>query len=175
MQVRAQAEKSVWKGSPSQWLNLKAYLLCSLGSLLAVIGAVLAWQGLSSQAQEVRLAAVGAALVVFVALVIIAIKKFLELRCTRYHLTTERIRITTGILSTQTEDTELYRVDDIKLERPFLMRLVGLGNIIMVTSDRTTPNIILKAISKSEELRDTARIHIEECRDRKQTRVLDMN
>lgn len=121
------------------------------------------------------MAAVGAALVVFVALVIIAIKKFLELRCTRYHLTTERIRITTGILSTQTEDTELYRVDDIKLERPFLMRLVGLGNIIMVTSDRTTPNIILKAISKSEELRDTARIHIEECRDRKQTRVLDMN
>lgn len=174
MQAQATAEQQVWEGSPSQWLNIKAFLACGFGSLLALAASAFAWQGLSSQSQEVRLAAVGALLVILIALLAIAIKRYLDLRCTHYLLTTQRVRVTTGIFSTRTEDTELYRVDDIKLERPFFMRIVGLGKILLITSDRTTPDVVLNAISRPEELRDQARVHIEECRDRKRTRVLDM-
>ena len=174
MQSPATVEQKVWEGSPSQWLNFSTFLIYGLGALLTSVAAALVWFKLSTQTQEIRLAAVGILSIVLAGLLIVIAKKYLTLRCTRYLLTTQRVRVTTGIFSIRTEDTELYRVDDIKLERPFLMRLVGLGNLVLVTSDRTTPNIVLKAISRSDELREQIRVHVEECRERKQTRVLDM-
>ena len=47
----------------------------------------------------------------------------------RYEITSERIKITSGIFSKQTSALELYRVKDYTLEAPFFYRLFHLGNI----------------------------------------------
>lgn len=52
MQAQAPVEQKVWEGSPSQWLNFKAFLLCGLGSLLALVAAAFAWAGLSSELRD---------------------------------------------------------------------------------------------------------------------------
>ncbi len=41
-------------------------------------------------------------------------------------------------------ELELYRVKDIVLNEPFLLRLVGLSNIVLVTSDRSTPVFVVE-------------------------------
>jgi len=171
VQAQVTMEQGVWEGTPSQWINFKAFLLCGVGSLAALAGAAVAWTQLSS---DVRLPAAGALLVLAVLLLAIIIKRYLDVSCTRYVVTSQRVRITTGILSTETNDTELYRVDDIRLEQPFWLRLVGRGDVVLTTSDRSDPNVVLKAVAGSGELRDQIRIHVEECRDRKHTRVMDM-
>ena len=46
----------------------------------------------------------------------------------------------TNLSNINTHEFELYRVKDIVLNEPFLLRLVGPSIIILVTSDRSTPS-----------------------------------
>ena len=91
-----------------------------------------------------------------------------------YEITTERIKVTTGLVNKHTDDLELYRVKDTVLEEPALLRLAGAGNIVLTTNDATTPTLVLEAIKGAKELREELRKHIEDCRDRKRTRLTEL-
>lgn len=91
-----------------------------------------------------------------------------------YEITTERIKVTTGLLNKHTDDLELYRVKDTVLEEPALLRLAGAGNIVLTTSDTTTPTLVLEGITGAKEVREELRKHIEACRDRKRTRLTEL-
>jgi len=99
--------------------------------------------------------------------------KWLDVKNTKYELTTERIRIRSGILNIKSDELELYRVRDYKFEEPFFLRMFSLGNIILETSDRSHPTIVIKAIPNGEELREKLRTHVEACRTKKQVREVD--
>jgi uncharacterized membrane protein YdbT with pleckstrin-like domain len=75
-----------------------------------------------------------------------ALATYLKVSTTKYVLTTERLRVTTGILSTMTEDLELRRVRDSIILRPFWARLAGLGDVQVLSADASTPRIVLHAI-----------------------------
>lgn len=107
--------------------------------------------------------------------IFIAIWTAIKLKSTRYQLTTERLRITEGILSKRTEELELYRVRDMSLEKPFIYRLFSKGNICLITSDRSAPNIMLEAVPRAEELMNVLREHVEICRDRKRVREIGVD
>jgi len=68
---------------------------------------------------------------------------------------------------------ELYRIRDIQLQEPFLLRLFSLGNIVLHTSDRSHPRITIRAIENADQLREKIRIHVEECRVKKNVREVD--
>lgn len=174
MRETTSEEHRVWEGSPSQWLNFGTYLLSGLGLLVILAGGFLAWRLVVSQEQAVRLVVLAILAGLAAIPVLVALKSYLDIRFTRYTVTTERIGITRGILSRETHNMELYRVDDILLVQPFLLRLVGRGNVVLMTSDRSTPTVVVEAIPNPETLRDQVRKHVESCRDRKRTRVLDM-
>jgi uncharacterized membrane protein YdbT with pleckstrin-like domain len=99
--------------------------------------------------------------------------KWLDTKTTKYEITTERIRTRRGILSKTTEEIELYRVRDYRLEQPILLRMFSLGNIILQTSDRSHPEMTLTGIPKGEELRELLRTNVEKCRAKKQVREVD--
>ncbi|GAA5347151.1 PH (Pleckstrin Homology) domain-containing protein [Planifilum fimeticola] len=99
----------------------------------------------------------------------------LKLKTTKYKLTTERLRVTEGILSKRTEDLELYRVRDITLEKPFIFRLFSKGNIRLITSDHSSPDALLMAVPEADELMDLIRKHVEICRDRKRVREIGID
>lgn len=102
-----------------------------------------------------------------------AIWKWLTIKCTKYLITTEKIKITTGILSTKTDYLELYRVNDITFEQPLLLRIFSLGNLKLTTSDVSTPELVLRAIPATESLQNEIRKCIEIQRDKKRARVVD--
>jgi len=135
-------ERTVWKGSSSQVINLGTYLLCLLFVWLIVP-------------------------------LFIGIWKWIENRCRVYEITTQRIRITTGVFTKRTEELELYRVRDTSLVEPFLYRLFGAGNIEVVTMDVTTPGLTLEAIKDAAAVREEIRKNVEACRDRKGVRVTE--
>ena len=97
----------------------------------------------------------------------------IAVRSTVYEATTQRIRLTKGILSKRTDEMELYRVTDITLVEPFTERMLGKGTVELTTSDPTTPLLCLRAISGAKQLREELRKYIEECRDRKRVRVTE--
>jgi uncharacterized membrane protein YdbT with pleckstrin-like domain len=81
-----------------------------------------------------------------------------------YLLTAQRLREQSGILFRRTEELELYRVKDISIDQPFLQRLAGCGRLVLQTSDRSTPQVILEAIPDPLAVADLIRDHVERCR-----------
>ena len=100
--------------------------------------------------------------------------QWLVIRNTVYELTSERLKLRSGVLNKQLDEVELYRVRDYKLEQPFFLRLFGLGNILLQTSDRSHPSVRLRAIRDGEQLYERVRAAVEESRARKGVRELDV-
>ena len=60
---------------------------------------------------------------------------------TLYRLTTRRIVVETGLLSKRLEQIDLYRIADYTVDRPFGQRLLGTGNLLLRTFDKSTPEL----------------------------------
>ncbi len=99
--------------------------------------------------------------------------KWLVTKNIKYELTTERLRTRSGVLNKKMDELELYRVKDYKVDRPLFLRIFGLGNIILETSDRSSPIVMIKAIPDAEELREKVRTCVETRRDAKRVREVD--
>ena len=100
--------------------------------------------------------------------------QWLVLKNTTYELSSQRLKLRQGVLNKELHDLELYRVRDYKLEQPFFLRLLGLSNITLNTSDSNTPVLILRAIRDGENLRDQIRVAVEQCRMAKGVREIDV-
>jgi uncharacterized membrane protein YdbT with pleckstrin-like domain len=92
----------------------------------------------------------------------------------RYELTTERLRVRSGVLNKALEELELYRVRDYKLEQPLILRLFSLGNVTVTSTDVSQPTVTLRAIINSEQVREQIRFYVEDCRTRKRVRAIDL-
>ena len=136
-------ETLLWRGTPSQLVNLPWYVLWLLLFWLVIPLFILLWQ-------------------------------WLVIRTTVYELTSERLKLRRGVLNKHLDEVELYRVRDYQLEQPFLLRLFGLGNILLRTSDRSHPSVRLRAIRDGEQLYERIRSAVEQCRSRKGVRELDV-
>ncbi len=159
-------EKTLWDGSPSQIINLPVFLVCAL-AIGALLGAAFYFRDKGTATVAVL---GGLAAVPF----LIAVFRWMRTRACRYHLTSERLQMTTGILSRKTEDLELYRVKDYHLIEPFSMRMFGLADVVLNTNDDANPTVVLKAISGGGGLRDEIRKNVEICRDRKRVRITEL-
>jgi uncharacterized membrane protein YdbT with pleckstrin-like domain len=125
------------------------------------------WNGSPSQLTNIK------TYILFFWTIILPLIVYLRTRFTIYELTEERFREKTGILSQKIEELELYRVRDYTIEKPFIMRLFGLGNLILVTSDKTNPKIYLYAIRNVESVRDVFRKNVEATRKQTGTKEVD--
>jgi membrane protein YdbS with pleckstrin-like domain len=152
-------ETTLWKGSPSQWLNLGPFTACIILLIgFAVAGSffALAWAGM-----VVPLAYMG--------------WRYLVVRCQVFELTTQRLRITNGVINQHIDEIELYRVKDTLMVRSWWMRLTGLSSIALQTSDRSLPNLVIPAISGGMEVREQLRKQVEAQRDSKRVREMDFD
>lgn len=156
-------ENSLWKGSSSQWLNLGPFAAALVVAAGIIIGGVIAGP---------------AAPFVLVALVLPAVYLiwcYLVVRTQVFELTSERLRLTRGVINQKIDEIELYRVKDSQMVRSWWMRLTGLASIVMETSDRTLPNLVIPAIHGGEQVRELLRKHVELERDRKRVREMDFD
>lgn len=102
-----------------------------------------------------------------------ALWRWLETRAQVYTLTDQRLKTTRGILSKVTEDLELYRVRDTRLQQTFWQRLFGLGDVVLSTTDASTPEVQLRWLPQAETLRETVRTLVEARREAKGVRTLE--
>ncbi len=160
-------ETTLWSGHTSQWVHFWYYFFCVL--LAAGIGVAATVFGLAT-------AGIGALgyLALIIPLLMWMIRWWVT-KSTKYELTTQRLRITAGILDRKVDELELFRVRDYSMEQPLLLRMVGLGNLTLVTSDATTPTVAMKAIHGVEGVREKLRTAVQNERDRKRVRQMDVD
>jgi uncharacterized membrane protein YdbT with pleckstrin-like domain len=102
-----------------------------------------------------------------------ALWRWLVVRNTVFTLTTERLKIQRGVFNRTVEDLELYRVRDTKLEQTFFERMFGLGEVVLYTTDASTPEVHLAWLKDATLLREAVRKLSEERRDAKRVRTLE--
>lgn len=100
--------------------------------------------------------------------------RWLEVRSTRYQLSTERLRMVSGVFSRRFEEVELYRIRDTAYAEPFWLRLFGAGNIELRSSDASTPFLVLWAVPDGEAVRQQIRRQVETARRRQRIRSLEV-
>ena len=152
-------ETSFWKGSSSQWLNLGPFTAALLATAGIGIGALFfppAWVALVLPALYI-------------------LWRYLVVRTEVFELTSERLRVTRGVINQKIDEIELYRVKDSQMVRSWWMRLTGLASIVLETSDRSMPHLVIPAIHGGEEVRELLRKHVELQRDQKRVRETDFD
>ncbi|MEP2775061.1 MAG: PH domain-containing protein [Luteolibacter sp.] len=154
-----ETETTFWKGSPSQWLNIGPYAVAILFAAGIIAGGIF----------------FPPAFIALILPAIYALWRYLTVRCQTFELTTERLRITKGVINQSIDEVELYRVKDMVVERKWWMRLTGLGNVQLQTSDRSLPHVDIPAIRDCIGLREELRKKVEAMRDKKRVREMDFD
>ena len=75
----------------------------------------------------------------------------------RYRLTDERLFIHRGILSQTADQLELIRVDDVRTHKTFLGRLLGIGTVIILTTDATDREVRIEGIRTPDTVAENVR------------------
>ena len=90
-------------------------------------------------------------------------------RSVRYRITTQRVQIEHGLLSTTKDNVELFRIDHFDLHKPLGMRIMNECLLHLRSSDPHFPTVMLRGVPNLESLADTLR----ECslRERARRRV----
>ncbi len=100
-------------------------------------------------------------------------KRFLgmPLSFTRYAMSEDRLFMSVGFLSIKDDEVLLYRVRDIDTSRTLWQRIFGVGTVTVVSSDRTTPNLVLKNIKRPVAVKEMIHEQVEEMKLRRRVRV----
>jgi uncharacterized membrane protein YdbT with pleckstrin-like domain len=156
-------ETLLWKGSPSQWLNVGPFTLGLLLGAAIITGGCL-----------IPLPPVATLMALLLPLGYM-MWKYLVVRAQVFELTSERLRVTRGVINQQVDEIELYRIKDSALLRIWWMRLTGVASVSLETSDRTMPKLIIPAIRGGMEMRELLRKQVEAQRDQKRVREMDFD
>jgi thioester reductase-like protein len=76
---------------------------------------------------------------------------------TRYELTTQRLRIFSGVLSRDLEEIDLVRVRDTKVTQNLGERALNMGDIVIVSTDPSKPEFTLESVKDPMEVREKIR------------------
>jgi len=75
----------------------------------------------------------------------------------RYTVTTERVRVRTGLLSKENENVELVRLQDIDYRQSLGDRMLGIGDVHLHSSDPSHPELTLRNVRHPERVHDIVR------------------
>jgi uncharacterized membrane protein YdbT with pleckstrin-like domain len=98
------------------------------------------------EGRPAAIAGFGELLLAIVTLGLAALYFMLRASGVSYKVTSKRVIVERGLLSKRLEQIDAYRIKDYVVERPFGQRLLGTGNLLLLTMDPTTPNVELRAL-----------------------------
>ena len=94
----------------------------------------------------------------------------MPLSFTRYALSEDRLFLSEGFLSIKDDEILLYRVRDIDTSRNLWQRLFGVGTVVVMSSDKSMPNLVLKNIKDPIAVKELIHQQVEEMKIRRRVR-----
>ncbi len=139
-------EEVLWEGGYSAKGMVGSWLLGLLATIVLAVAAFL-------------LMATGIAWVIPLVLILLlwiglGVTVMLRKMGVSYELTTQRFLHRVGILSRKTDRIEVIDMDDVSFQQGLLQRMVGVGSIHIVSSDRSHPELTLHGIDDVENVAD---------------------
>lgn len=150
---------SIWQSIAQSGVQVSALPQDQLNTLVNAIadGVLVAVDDMMDQAGlPQRLAAAAASPLSSEEQVLWEGRPFLSL-VTEYKITTERLRVISGILGKDREDIELVRIQDLDLEQGIGERALNLGDIHVRSADPSHPDVILRNVKHPTDVHEILR------------------
>jgi membrane protein YdbS with pleckstrin-like domain len=146
-------EETLWHGTPSWFLLLGKILGAAIVTIVLVVILYFGSDFIAPHAQIAWLVVVAVVIWMFVTVLIALVR----IKTTIYTVTTQRIIIETGIATKSVEDIDLRYVDDTQFQQSFFQRLLGIGSVTIISSDKVAPNYMLYGVPDPRGLRELIR------------------
>jgi membrane protein YdbS with pleckstrin-like domain len=145
------SDADVFEGRPSYAAMCGSYVLAALLSIAAIT--IMAWplQQAASDAQSTKII-IG--LIMFLLTACWILSKMAVLKSTFYRLTPDRLEYRRGLLGRKVDNIDLFRVTDYTMDRSFLDRLLGIGTIKLISSDKSDPEFLIFKIKNPQRVFD---------------------
>lgn len=104
-------------------------------------------------------------------------KRFLgmPITFTRYALSEDRFFVRKGLLNVQQEEILLYRIRDLSASQSLWQRIFGVGSIIITSTDKTTPQLLVKNVKQPFEVKELIHENVERLKIQRRVRVGEMS
>jgi membrane protein YdbS with pleckstrin-like domain len=152
-------EETLWRGSPSARVLVGKIILIVLTAILIPVAANFIASQTNDLEMSGRITEIGwliAAIAVFWQIVTFLVV-MVRLQSTTYTITNQRVMIERGMLSKSLNEIDLRYIDDTQFFQSFADRLLGIGNVTLISSDKAFPTTLLHGIAKPREIREMIR------------------
>jgi membrane protein YdbS with pleckstrin-like domain len=153
------AEQTLWRGNPSA-MKLTGRVIIDL-VIIAVLVAIFRASMAASATPETR--AMLWTIMWWIVSVFALVElirfciSFAQLRSTQYTVTNQRVMIEKGLLSKSLSEIDLRYVDDTQFVQSVFDRMLGIGNVTIVSSDKTIPIYVFAGVPDPRGLRELIR------------------
>jgi uncharacterized membrane protein YdbT with pleckstrin-like domain len=130
------------------------------------------WKGRPSHIKDLGYYSLCLLLAPLIVPLVLMLWRYLDTRFHQYDITNERLRVSKGVLSKRTKETELYRVTETSLDQPLFLRLFRRGNVVVRVANSAKPEIVIRAIPGASAVREDLRRCVETMRDKKRVNQL---
>jgi uncharacterized membrane protein YdbT with pleckstrin-like domain len=125
------------------------------------------WEGRPSHVKDLGYYSLCLILAPLIIPLVLMLWRYLDTRCHQYDITNERLRVSKGVLSKRTKETELYRVTETSLDQPLFLRLFRRANVVVRVAGGAKSEIVIRAIPGAPAVREDLRRCVETMRDKK--------
>ncbi len=152
-------EETLWKGTPSPRVLVGRVI----GLIVIVIAIPWAAHWLAGRTnaidQQASIVKIGwwVTGIIFLIQLVRLVIALMRIRSTQYTITTQRILIENGVLSKSLHEIDLRTVDDTQFYQSFIARILGIGNVTLISTDKQAPVLVLHSIPDPRNLRETIR------------------
>jgi uncharacterized membrane protein YdbT with pleckstrin-like domain len=152
-------EETLWQGNPS-WLLLIGKLFAMVVTLIAI--PVAAWFLATKtpdrpNSNEIMQWGWRITAVLILIQLIAFILALARLRSTIYTVTNQRVMIETGMMSKNLSEIDLRYIDDTQFRQGVTDRMLGIGYVTIISSDKATPSCVLRGVRDPRALREMIR------------------
>ncbi len=74
-----------------------------------------------------------------------------------YKITSERVRLTEGLLGKEREDIELVRIQDVDHKQNLTERMLNIGDVYIRSHDPSHPEVVLQNVTNPMEVHEILR------------------
>jgi uncharacterized membrane protein YdbT with pleckstrin-like domain len=152
-------EQTLWSGTPSATL-LAGYIAAIVATLVLIpLAAHFFGATMQDDVRATGIVTVGWIITGVLTLieVVALLVAWMRLRSTMYTITNQRVLVEQGIVSKTVGEIDLRYVDDSSFTQTLVERILGIGTVTMISSDKTTPQFALRSIKDPRGVREMIR------------------
>jgi len=90
----------------------------------------------------------------FIVTILVVLYKVIRLKSIRYEVTADRVEWSRGVFDRRVDNLDMFRVIDIRLQRSMLDCVLGIGTVVLITTDKSDPEFEFEKLRRPRALYD---------------------